>query len=180
MRIIVRIPLDAWAVKYFQACHRNSLESDGVTIRQTAKDLLGKLITGYMRKTAFEPWYLGIPKGPHLRISLPATYSRHGLTVGDMNLLKDFLTDLAQREICLRVAMAASMPGVSRALSIREVFRANGITDEEYDQGHFRRYFDRYAADSLGVDFRVFRPEITRTLKEIYGPVIETILEKVQ
>jgi hypothetical protein len=180
MRIIVRIPLDPWAVRYFMSCHRESLEPDGKTIRQTAKDLLGKLVTGYMRKTAFEAWYMGVPKESHLRISLPGNYARHGLTEADTMMLRDFLTDLAQREICLRVAMAASMPGVSRALSIREVFKANGITDEEYDQGHFRRYFDRYAADSLGVDFRVFRSEITRTLKEIYGPVIEELISRVQ
>lgn len=180
MRIIVRIPLDAWAVRYFISCHRDQLEPDGKTIRQTAKDLIGKLVTGYMRKTAFEAWYMGIPSESHLRISLPGNYAKHGLTEADTGLLKDFLTDLAQREICLRVAMAASMPGVSRALSIREVFRANGITDEEYDQGHFRRYFDRYAAGSLGVDFKSFRSEVTRSLKEIYGQVIPRILEEVQ
>lgn len=180
MRIIVRIPLDPWAVRYFLSCHRDSLEDDGKTIRQTAKDFLGKLVTGYMRKTAFEPWYMTVPKDSHLRISLPGMYARHGLTIGDMNLLRDFLTDLAQREICLRVAMAASMPGVSRALSIREVFKAFNITDEEYDQGHFRRYFDRYAADTMGVDFKVFRAEVTRTLKEIYGPVIEELVSRVQ
>ena len=180
MRIVVRIPLDSWAVRYFISCHRDHLEPDGKTIRQTAKDLLGKLVTGYMRKTAFEAWYMPVPKESHLRISLPANYARHGLTLEDTKLLRDFLTDLAQREICLRVAMAASMPGVSRALSIREVFKANNITDEEYDQGHFRRYFDRYSADSLGVDFKAFRAEVTRSLKEIYGPVIVRILEEVQ
>jgi hypothetical protein len=177
MRIIVRIPLNEWAVKHLIHTNRHRLEPDGITIQQTAKDLIGKLVTGYMRKTIFDAWSMAIPSESHLRISLPVNYSRYGLTAQDLVNLSDMLTDLAQREICREVALIASMPGISRAMAIREVFVWYGISDEEYDQGHFRRYFDRYSKGSLGAEFPEFRKEITRTLKEIYGPLVGAFLE---
>ena len=169
MRIIVRIPLSEWAVRHLIHTNQHRLDDDGTTIQQTAKDFIGKLITGYMRKTIFDAWSMAIPTDSHLRVALPMNYARYGLTAQDLVNLSDMLTDLAQREICREVAMIASMPGISRAMTIREVFAVRGITDEEYDQGHFRRYFDRYAKGSLGAEFPEFRREITRTLKEIYG-----------
>jgi hypothetical protein len=176
MRIIVRIPLSEWAVRHLIHTNRHKLDADGVTIQQTAKDFVGKLVTGYMRKTIFDAWTFRIPTESHLRISLPINYSKHGLSEQDLVNLSDMLTDLAQREICREVALIASMPGISRARSIREVFAVHGITDEEYDQGHFRRYFDRYAKGSLGADFLAFREQITRTLKEIYGDAMWEVI----
>jgi hypothetical protein len=164
--------MESWAVKFYQNQNRHKLAPDGITIIHTAKDMIGKLITGYMRKTIFDAWDMHIPKGSHLRVALPGNYSRHGLTREDVRNLSDILEQIAKKDICLMVAMAACQPGVSRSHSIREVFEQMGITDEEYDQGHFRRYFDRYGKDSLGVDFLTFRKEVTRTLKEIYGRVI--------
>lgn len=178
MRIIVRIPLSEWAVKHLINTNRHRLDADGITIQQTAKDFIGKLITGYMRKTIFDAWSMAIPTESHVRISLPMNYARFGLTAQDLVNLSDMLTDLSQREICREVALIASMPGVSRAMAIREVFAHYGISDEEYDQGHFRRYFDRYAKGSLGAEFPEFRKEITRTLKEIYGEAMWSVISE--
>lgn len=168
MKCLIRVPLAAWAVKYFQAHHRDRLDVDGITLNQTAKDLIGKIISGYMRKTAFEPWYFFDGKTPHLRIHLPLKYNRHGLTEQDLKNLSDILMDFAQRSICMQVALIASMPGVSRERAIRETFHQMRITEEDYDPSHFRRYFDRYGHDSLGMDFKAFRSEVTRSLKAIY------------
>ena len=68
----------------------------------------------------------------------------------------------------LMVATFPSMPGISRSKAIRCTFNLMDITDEEYDMSHFRRYFDRYADDSIGKDFREFRGDVTRSLKEVY------------
>lgn len=172
MKCIVRIPISSWAVRYFLSQNRHKLAPDGKTIHHTAKDMIGKIVTGYMRKTAFEQWYMAMPEGPHLRIGLPEAYYRFGLTREDLENLSDILEQIAKKDICYKVAITASLPGVSRAAAIREVFRMEGITDEEYDQGHFRRYFDRYCQDSLGKPFPDFRKEITRALKEIYDPLM--------
>ena len=172
MKCIVRIPLEPWCIRFFLHQNAHTLDADGITIVQTAKDLLGKIITGYMRKTIFDNWYMAIPSQPHIRIALPQNYNRHGLTKEDTENISSILEQFAKKELCYQVALYSSLPGVSRAITIRKIFEKIGITDEEYDQGHFRRYFDRYAKDSLGRDFLDFRPEVTRALKEIYDPII--------
>ena len=160
--------MQPWAVKFFQHQNRHKLDTDGITIVHTAKDMVGKLVSGYMRKTIFDVWDMHIPEVSHLRVALPSSYSRHGLTKQDLENLSDILEQIAKKELCLMVAMAACMPGVSRSHAIREILGQVGITDEEYDHSHYRRYFDRYSHDSLGVDFLTFRKEVTRTLKEIW------------
>lgn len=169
MKCIIRIPLPTWAVKYYRCQHQDKLEADGITLNQTAKDMIGKIITGYMRKTAFDAWYFFDGSGSHLRINIPFKYNRHGLTEQDLKQLSDILLDFAQRSLCMQVALIASMPGVSRELAIRETFRQMDITEEDYDPSHFRRYFDRYGHHSFGMDFHAFRSEVTRSLKAIYN-----------
>jgi hypothetical protein len=172
MKCIVRIPVQPWVQRFFLKMCEHQLDTDGITIVQSSKDLLGKLITGYMRKTAFEAWYMSVPTGTHLRIALPISYNRYGLTRQDLDNISDIMDQFAKKELCFKVAVLASLPGVSRSHSIRECFAIEGITDEEYDQSHFRRYFDRYCKDSLGRSFYDFRKEVTRSLKEIYDPIM--------
>lgn len=171
MKCIVRIPMARWAVKFFLKENRHNLEDDLITVRQTAKDKIGKIITGYMRKTMFDTWYMGVPDDSHLRVALAGNYAKHGLTKKDLEVLQGVLEEMARDKIVFMVAVFASLPGVSRSQSIRKVLEGCGITEEEYDQSHFRRYFDRYCADSLGVSFKDFRAEVTRALKEIFGEV---------
>ena len=168
MKCLVRIPMPSWAVRYFIHQNRHKLLTDGVTISHTAKDMIGKLVTGYMRKTCFENWHMANVNESHLRLALPEYYNRFPLTKSDLKNLAEILESIARNDICYKVAVNASLPGVSLAMSIRQVFEIEGITDEEYEHGHFRRYFQRYSADSLGKKFPDFRKETTRALKEIY------------
>lgn len=164
--------MQAWAVKFYLWQNSHKLEADGVTVSQTAKDKIGKLLTSYMRKTIFDNWYMGPAKGPHLRVSLPIQYSRHGLTSADLINISDILEEQARDLICAFIGGDAARPGISRALAIREYMNMFGISDDEYDYSHFRRYFDRYAINTFGKAFPDFRHEVTRTLKEIYDPMI--------
>lgn len=172
MKCIVRIPVQTWVQRFYLRMNEHNLDTDGITINQNATDLIGKIITGYMRKSLFDHWYMAIPDGCHLRIALPISYSRYGLTKQDMENLSDILEQFAKKQICFKVAVLAALPGMSRAKSIRETFALEGITDEEYDQGHFRRYFDRYCKDALGKSFYDFSHEFNRSLKEIYDPMM--------
>jgi hypothetical protein len=173
MKCIVRIPLEPWCIRFIVYQNAHKLDSDGITIHQSAKDLLGKIVTGYMRKTIFDQWYMAIPSQPHIRIALPPSYNKYGLTKEDTENISSILEQFAKKELCFQVAVYASEPGVSRANVIRKVFNHYGITDDDYDLGHFRRYFDRYSKDALGRDFLDFRAEITPTLKQIYAPIIK-------
>lgn len=175
IKCIVRIPMASWAVNYFLSQNRHKLAPDGITIQHTAKDMIGKIVTGYMRKSTFDN--CTVPTGSHLRIALPANYFRYGLLQKDIDNLTSVLEHIAKKDICYKVAVIACMPGVSRSHSIRVVFEKLGISDEEYDQGHFRRYFDRYGKESIGAEFKEFRKEVTRTLKEIYGPMVAEMVE---
>ncbi|WP_373399706.1 hypothetical protein V8V91_08615 [Algoriphagus halophilus] len=167
-KCLVRIPLPAWAVKFYLHRQRHKLAEDGISIHQTAKDFLGKLVTGYMRKTFFDPWYVGIPQTSHLRIWLPGTYNRHGLTKQDYENLSDMLKDLAQQELCFQVALFTTLPCVNCAQAIRITWDLLGLTDEDYDQEHFRRYFDRYNKHAIGTDFPDFSEDVNRHLKAFY------------
>ena len=171
MKCLVRIPFlqsDSWVPKFIQYQNRHLIDPDGVTIHQTARDMVGTLITSYMRKTIFDAWYFPRPTGPHLRVYLPINYNKHGLSRGDLDNLSEILKDIAQRDLCLMVMIYASMPGMNREEVVRRLWEQIGITDDEYDMEHFRRYFDRYGKNSTGADFIDFRKEVTRSLKAIY------------
>ena len=179
MNVLIRIPMQAWAVKFYLYQNRHKLDRDGVTIHQTAKDKIGKMITSYMRKTIFDLWYMGKVDESHLRVYLPGSYARHGLTKEDIRNIGDMMEDEARDRICLMVASMAANPGISRSLAIRKVLELMDISEDDYDLSHFRRYFDRYGANSFGTDFLNFRKEITRTLKQIYDAGYVEYMEKV-
>jgi hypothetical protein len=171
MRCLIRIPFHteyAWVVKFYHWQNRHNLESDGVTVRQTAKDRIGEILTSYMKKTLFDPWYMALPSRPHLRVSLPIAYNRYGLTRGDLEAISDILKKFAQDQLCLMVMIQASLPGVNREQVIRAIWEMIGLTDDDYDMEHFRRYFDRYGKNSVGSEFLDFQREVTRVLKVIY------------
>lgn len=171
MKCLVRIPFsknDSWVPKFIQYQNRHLLDADGVTIHQTARDLVGKLVTSYMRKTIFDPWYFPKPTGPHLRVYIPINYNKHGLSHGDLLNLSEILKDMAQHQLCWMVMVYACNPGVNREEVVRRLWDQIGITDDEYDMEHFRRYFDRYGKNSTGAEFLDFRKEVTRSLKAIY------------
>jgi hypothetical protein len=178
MKCLIKIPFapkDGWAVKFLQYQHRHLMDEDGRTIHLTAKDYVGKLITSYMRKTIFDPWYMIPPTGNHLRVYVPGNYNRYGLSKGDLENLSDILKDIAQRELCLMVMVYASLPGVSRESVARKLWAQMGITDDDYDMEHFRRYFDRYGHNSVGTGFLDFRSEVTKVLKAVYEERLEVI-----
>jgi hypothetical protein len=171
MKCLIRIPFaakDGWVIKFLTYQHRHLMDADGKTINLTAKDYIGKLVTSYMRKTIFDSWYMVHPKENHLRINLPINYNRYGLTKGDYENLSDILKDIAQRELCMLVMIHASLPGVSREEVARRLWEQMGMTDDDYDMEHFRRYFDRYGHNSTGTEFLDFRAEVTKSLKAIY------------
>lgn len=171
MKCLIRIPFsdsNSWVVKFIQYQHRHTMDTDGITIVQTARDMIGKLVTSYMRKTMFDMWYMPPKSGPHLRIYIPENYNKHGLTEGDVKNLSDILKDMAQRDLCFMVMVYASNPGVNREEVVRRLWDQIGINDDEYDMEHFRRYFDRYGKNSTGAEFLDFRKEVTRSLKAIY------------
>lgn len=165
MKCLVRIPLDPWVVKFFIWKNRTRLQSDGITIEQTAKDTIGKLLTSYMQKTIFDMWYMANREEPHLRIVIPAVHFRNGLTKGDLKALSSILKDIAQDQLCLMLMSYGSLPGVSREKVIRGLWEMIGLTDDDYDMEHFRRYFDRYGYNSTGTDFLSFQKEVSKVLK---------------
>jgi len=171
MKCLVRIPFDkkdSWVVKYYLWKNRHNLEPDGLTVQQSAKDMIGEILTSYMSKTFFDIWYVGVPDGPHLRVSLPAKYSRYGLTTRDYKAISNILKKIAQDALCGFVMTEASLPGVNREQVIRAVWKMIGLTDDDYDMEHFRRYFDRYGQNSTGSEFLNFRTEVTKVLKVVY------------
>lgn len=171
--------MQPWAVKFYRYQNQHKLEKDGVTISQTAKDKIGKMVTSYMRKTIFDMWYMGQVEDSHLRVTLPGSYARHGLTKADIDNIGDMMEDEARDRICLMVGSMAANPGISRSLAIRKVMELMDISEDEYDLSHFRRYFDRYGINSFGKDFLDFRKEITRTLKQIYDAGYVEYMKKV-
>jgi hypothetical protein len=171
MKCLIRIPFApeyGWVVKFYQWQNRHQLDTDGLTIVQSAKDKLGEILTSYMKKTIFDPWCMGIPSGPHLRIALPLNYNRHGLTSGDLKAISTILKKIAQDDLCQMVMIHASLPGVSREQVIRAIWELIGLTDDDYDMEHFRRYFDRYGKNSVGAEFLNFQTEVTKVLKAVY------------
>lgn len=171
MRCLVRIPFeikDAWVVKYYIWQNTHRLDADGLTIVQSAKDKLGEILTSYMKKTIFDPWCMALPSTPHIRIALPSNYNRFGLTSGDLKAISQILKKIAQDDLCQMVMIYASLPGVNREQVIRALWKLIGLTDDDYDMEHFRRYFDRYGQNSTGTSFLNFQNEVTRALKPIY------------
>lgn len=176
MKCLIRIPFSeeyAWVVKFYQWQNRHKMDVDGITVLQTAKDKIGVILTSYMRKTIFDPWCMAQPDQPHLRVMLPVNYNRYGLTAGDLDAISNILKRLAQESLCMMVMIYPSLPGVNREEVIRAVWKLIGLTDDDYDMEHFRRYFDRYAKNSVGAEFLNFRSEVTRVLKAIYDVKVE-------
>lgn len=101
----------------------------------------------------------------YLELILPAAYINYGIEESKAKKLGQIIDDLCMEEITLFVANLSSLPEFSRSASIRIAFEFFGISVEEYDLSHYRRYFDRYSKKITGSEYHFYRKKFTLFIK---------------
>lgn len=114
-----------------------------------------------------------------LKVKLSKHLSRYGLSEKNLYSIGFLLDRICRNDLVMHVGLLACFPEFSKASSVRIIFEFYGITDEEYDPGHFRRYFDRYSDQSMGEEFLKYRRRFNLFLQEYiqrkYGKKLTTI-----
>src|SRR5690606_30400749 len=101
----------------------------------------------------------------YLELILPVIYKNYGIEEEKAKKLGQIIDDLCMEEITLFVANLSSLPEFSRSASMRIAFEFFGISVEEYDVSHYRRYFDRYSKKITGSEYHLYRKKFTLFIK---------------
>lgn len=101
----------------------------------------------------------------YLEFILPTIYKNYGIEEKKAKLIGQIIDDLCMEEITVFVANLSSLPEFSRSASIRIAFEFFGISVEEYDTSHYRRYFDRYVRHITGSEYHFYRKKFTLFIK---------------
>lgn len=101
-----------------------------------------------------------------LEIRLPVYKSKYGVTETNAKKIGKYFDLICKYDLVQMTSMLAIMPEFSRAGSIRIVFDHFNISEEDYNQEYFRRYFDRFHYNIQGEEFLKYRSRLSVFLKE--------------
>ncbi|EKB47617.1 hypothetical protein [Cecembia lonarensis] len=167
---ILRVPVPPFAKNLILSKFSEKLVNDRfLDFRKMYKYHLGFAIKSFLEKDLER--YVYIPKNPdkdYIEFILPKGYLTYGISEENEKKLSRYFELYAKNDLVILTSVLSFLPGVSRTQAIRTAFEYYNITDEEYDQTHFRRYFDRYGKSFIGDHWYKTRRQFTVHLKKFF------------